>query len=181
MLSLLSCAGLTSVAIWACGDEASEDDVSTDRNAGTDASGGGGDSSEGLCDTDCLADRMLAMYLGLEPGCRCDSSSGSVILDQQRIDGCALFHQQQAAEFVSPRACVAQYYSEPAAAAALDSYLTCREERTRTRGPCIMALQAGDSCEACPEFFEGGVDPCYGPDSGEEYFELCAAEMYGRR
>ena len=139
---------------------------------------GGAQTSDvgGVCDTDCLADRLLAMEQAIEPGCRCDSISASRDLSAERIRDCNRHSERVDAEWISPRECMAQYFSDPEIAAELESWIACREERIRSHGPCIMALQAGDSCAECPDFW---ADPCRFLDTDNNHFDLCVNQMMG--
>jgi hypothetical protein len=170
------------LVMGACSDNSSRG--GTDDRTPTEPLGdaGGAQTSDvgGVCDTDCLADRLLAMYQSLEPGCRCPGYSDSVTLDSFQIVDCASYTEEILTEWVSPRECIAQYFSDPEFAAELLSWIECRQERIRTRGPCIMALEAGDSCNQCPEFWDGSGDPCNFLDTDNNHFEICYDQMSGR-
>lgn len=132
------------------------------------------------CDSNCLADRFLAMHLAMEPACRCNGMSGSSVLTAERVTDCSIVAAEEASEFFSPRECIAQFASNPETAAELESWIACREERLRSRGPCIMELQAGESCDQCPSFWEADrVDPCQSPQD-EDVVVTCYDQMSGR-
>jgi hypothetical protein len=164
-----------SVLLQACGDDGGQG-----RTAGeaptdpVDDSGAGvGEDGGGVCDTECLADRLLAMYLAMEPACRCNGIS------DEPVFGCSSEFMNAAQEYESPRECVAQYFSEPDVAAELESWIACREERIRTRGPCIMELSPGSTCDQCAEFWDGGGDPCTFLDTDNNHCDLCTNQMMG--
>jgi hypothetical protein len=156
------------------GADTGSDSVNTDALPSEDT------DTSSVCDTDCMADRLLAMYQSSEPGCLCPAFPASATLDSFQIEDCAGETAELLAEWVSPRECMAQYFSDPEVGAELLSWIECRQERIRTRGPCIMALEAGDSCDQCPEFWDGGGDPCRSPDTDNNHFEICLDQMSGR-
>jgi hypothetical protein len=173
---------LLALFMGACSDNSSRG--STDSGTPTEPLVDSGDAQTsdvgGVCDTDCIADRLLAIYQSLEPGCRCAASDESPLLYSDRIEDCARRTDERLSEWVSPRECMARYFSDLEIAAELESWIACREERIRTRGPCIMALEAGDSCDQCPEFWDGGGDPCTFLDTDNNHFEICLDQMSGR-
>ena len=142
----------------------SESDVVTDT--GTDA--------QSTCDINCLADRFLAMYTAMEPGCICDGISNQPVFD------CGQYFDEAKEYFVSPRGCFARYFSDSELMIGIDEWIACREERIATRGPCISSLDPGDSCEQCPEFWDNGGDPCSFPGTEGDFLESCIDEMSGR-
>jgi len=146
-------------------DASSAPDVGITTDATLDA--------DSVCDVTCIADRLLAMYLAMEPGCRCNGIS------DEPVFGCSSEFMNAAQEYESPRECVAQYFSEPDVAAELESWIACREERIRTRGPCIMDLSPGSTCDQCAEFWDGGGDPCTFLDTDNNHFDLCTNQMMG--
>ena len=173
---------LLALVTGACSDNSSRG--STDDGTPTEPLGDAGavqtSDGGGECDTDCIADRLLAMYQSSEPGCLCPAFPASATLDSFQIEDCASETAELLAEWVSPRECIAQYFSDPEIGAELLSWIECRQERIRTRGPCIMALEAGDSCDQCPEFWDGGGDPCTFLDTDNNHFEICLDQMSGR-
>jgi hypothetical protein len=112
----------------------------------------------------------------MEPGCRCTSSSEGRVLTDGILADCSWAADETNTNWVSPRECMAQYFFDPEIAAELESWIACREERIRSRGPCIMALQAGDSCTECPDFW---ADPCRFLDTDNNHFDLCTNQMMG--
>jgi hypothetical protein len=173
---------LLALVMGACSDNSSRG--GTDDGTPTEPLVDSGDAQPSdagaLCDTDCIADRLLAMYLAMEPACRCNAMSGNGTLTAERIADCSIVAAQEASEFLSPRECIAQFASDPETAAELESWIACREERLRSRGPCIMELQAGGSCDQCPSFWEADrVDPCQSPQD-EDVVVTCYDQMSGR-
>ena len=172
------------VVLSGCQDqEAPAEDADSDTRSDadtTDALPSVDTDTSAVCDSDCLADALLVMYQSLEPGCRCAASDESPLLYSDRIEDCARRTDERLSEWVSPRECMARYFSDPEVGAELLSWIECRQERLRTRGPCIMALEAGDSCEQCPEFWDGGGDPCTFLDTDNNHFEICLDQMSGR-
>ena len=132
--------------------------------------------ADSVCDTDCLADRLLAMEQSMEPGCRCNSGAPERILTEPVLAICSRETQETNTNWIAPRECMAQYFSDPEIGAELESWIACREERIRTHGPCIMALEAGDSCTECPDFW---ADPCRFLDTDNNHFDLCVNQMMG--
>ena len=169
---------LLALVMGACSENSSRG--GTDDGTPTEPLGdaGGAQTSDvgEVCDTDCIADRLLAMEQSMEPGCRCNSGAPERILTEPLLAICSRETQDTNANWISPRECMAQYFSDPEIAAELESWIACREERIRTHGPCIMALQAGDSCAECPDFW---ADPCRFLDTDNNHFDLCVNQMMG--